>query len=301
MSDDESTHADEQYESLLADCDEALATGQAPSVLSPANTPVELRPGMERDLACIKLLRQWRACATSTAAPPLAAAAPVRLGHFEIRRELGRGGFGVVYLAFDARLRRRVALKVPRADVLVTPELRARFHQEARAAGALDHANLVPVYEAGEIGAVCYIASAYCPGVTLAQWLQERGEPMAGREAALLLVQLAEAVQHAHSRGVLHRDLKPGNILLVSGGVVSGEVSSDTTHHSPLTTPRSPTSDWPRSCRAKRWRTAGQARRSAGPSSARPVTWPRNRPPARPRTSPPQSMSMPWARSCTNC
>jgi tetratricopeptide (TPR) repeat protein len=216
MIEDESDPADEAYESILAECDEALATGQTPSALSPAGTPVEQQAGMERDLACIKLLRQWRSRAGSTAAPP-AAAPPVRLGRFEIRQELGRGGFGVVFLALDTRLGRLVALKVPRADVLVTAELRARFQQEARAASALDHPHLVPIYEAGEIGAVCYIASAYCPGVTLAQWLEQRSAPMAGREAAALLVPLAEAVQHAHSRGILHRDLKPANILLHGG------------------------------------------------------------------------------------
>src|SRR5262249_1337923 len=149
-----------------------------PGPLSQAATPAELRPGMERDLACIKLLRQWRA--GSTAASPLTGAQPVRIGRFEIRRELGRGGFGVVFLAFDAQLRREVAREVPRGEALVPPELRARFQQEARAASALDHVNLVPVYEAGEIGAVCYIASAFCPGVTLAKWLEQRSEPMAG-------------------------------------------------------------------------------------------------------------------------
>ena len=152
MTEDNSTPGDEQYELLLADCDEALATGRTPTGISEGVTPAQLPAGMERDLACIKLLRQWRAEMGLTAAAPLAGAPPVRIGRFEIRRELGRGGFGVVFLAFDSKLHREVALKVPRADALVTPELRARFQQEARAASALDHANLVPVYEAGESG-----------------------------------------------------------------------------------------------------------------------------------------------------
>jgi serine/threonine protein kinase len=127
---------------------------------------------------------------------------------------LGRGGCGVVFLAYDPQLRRQVALKVPRAETLFSPDLRARFQHEARAAAALDHPNLVPVYEAGEEGSVCYIASAYCPGVTLAAWLKERTEPVPYRLAARLIATLAEAVEHAHRHGVLHRDLKPSNVML---------------------------------------------------------------------------------------
>src|SRR5205823_9946850 len=132
--------------------------------------------------------------------------------------ELGRGAHGIVFLAHDPRLGRDVALKVPRPEAVVTPELRERFLREARAAAGLDHPGLVPVYEAGEIGPVCYIASAYCPGVTLAAWLKQRAEPVPFAEAAALVVALAEAVQHAHSRGVLHRDLKPANVLLQESG-----------------------------------------------------------------------------------
>jgi serine/threonine protein kinase len=141
-------------------------------------------------------------------------APPARLGRFAIRQELGRGGYGIVYLAYDPQLRRDVALKVPRAHLLDTDELRARFYHEARAAAALDHPNLVPIYEAGAEGGVCYIASAYCPGVSLAAWLKEHREPVPERDAAALVAALADAVQHAHSRGILHRDLKPANILL---------------------------------------------------------------------------------------
>src|SRR5262249_23226826 len=78
----------------------------------------------------------------------------------------------------------------------------------------LDHANVVPVYEAGQVGPICYIASAYCPGKNLAAWLRSQAEPVPPRAAARLMVDLARGVQHAHSRGVLHRDLKPANVLL---------------------------------------------------------------------------------------
>jgi tetratricopeptide (TPR) repeat protein len=151
--------------------------------------------------------------AANTPAPP--AAPPLsRLGRFRIHRELGRGGFGVVFLAYDARLGREVALKVPRPEALASPELRARFQQESRVAATLDHPAIVPVYEAGEEGGVCYIASAYCPGPTLAAWLREHGDPVSPADAARLVAALAEAVAHAHGRGVLHRDLKPANVLL---------------------------------------------------------------------------------------
>jgi len=137
------------------------------------------------------------------------------LGRFKIGRELGRGGFGVVYVAHDPRLGRDVALKVPRVNVLAAPDMRERFHREARAAAGLDHPNIVPVHEAGEVGTICYIVSAYCPGPTLATWLRNQTDLVPARVAAQLVVTLANGVHYAHMQGVWHRDLKPANILLV--------------------------------------------------------------------------------------
>jgi WD40 repeat protein len=208
---------DDQFTEMLVQCDEALVHGNAPTPVHGADVPDELRPRLHRGVKCLRLLDQlWP---SSTAEPALVAGIvpeePLsRLGRFQIRRELGRGGFGVVFLAHDPLLCREVALKIPRPEVLVTPDLRRRFHHEAQAAARLEHPNLVPVYEAGELGPLCYIASAYCPGITLATWLQERRTPLAWRSAAALIATLADAVQHAHSRGVLHRDLKPANVLL---------------------------------------------------------------------------------------
>lgn len=138
-----------------------------------------------------------------------------RLGRFEIRGVLGHGGFGVVYAAYDSRLQREVALKIPRLEILVAPEHRARFLREGRTLAALDHPGIVPVYEAGEEEGVLYIATGYCPGPTLGDWLSKRDQPMPSLQAAHWLIGITEGVQHAHSRGVLHRDLKPTNILLV--------------------------------------------------------------------------------------
>ncbi len=135
-------------------------------------------------------------------------------GRFRIVRELGRGGFGVVFLADDPSLGRQVALKVPRPEAVADPALRERFLRKARAAAGLDHPNVVPVYEAGQVGAVCYIVSAYCPGPTLAAWLRQQGGPVTPRRAAALIACLADGAQHAHAKGIFHRDLKPANVLL---------------------------------------------------------------------------------------
>ena len=95
------------------------------------------------------------------------------------------------------------------------------------AAAGLDHPNIVPVFEAGEEGPFCFIASAYCPGITLAAWLRARGRIVPHRIAAKLVATLAEAVEHAHRRGVLHRDLKPSNVLLEMPSARDEDVQPD--------------------------------------------------------------------------
>jgi len=127
---------------------------------------------------------------------------------------LGRGGFGVVYLAEDGHLRRLVALKIPRAETLFTPGLRQRFLLEAQATARLSHPYILPVFEPGEVGPFSFLVEAYCAGGSLADWLSQRTTPLSPRHAAQLLAAVASAVQHAHEHGVLHRDLKPANILL---------------------------------------------------------------------------------------
>jgi WD40 repeat protein/tRNA A-37 threonylcarbamoyl transferase component Bud32 len=139
---------------------------------------------------------------------------PQKFGKFVLERELGRGGHGVVFLAIDPTLGRRVALKIPRPECLDDPELKRRFFQEARAVAKLDHPGIVPLLELDSVGPVCYMASTYCSGPHLGAWLKTRQKPLSPREAAGLAADIAEAIGHAHARGVVHRDIKPQNILL---------------------------------------------------------------------------------------
>ncbi|HEY2157696.1 MAG TPA: serine/threonine-protein kinase, partial [Isosphaeraceae bacterium] len=191
-----------QVEALLA-FDAALAAGHEPAEAAGAGPPLHAAHECQR-------LLEW----VWPRAAPVPGDLPRRFGRFLLVRELGRGGFGVVFLARDTSLGREVALKLPRPGALVSPEDRRRFLREGEAAGRLDHPHIVPVYELGEYDGICYIASAYCEGGTLGGWLRGRTSPIPVREAAALVAALAGAVGHAHARGIVHRDLKPGNVLL---------------------------------------------------------------------------------------
>ena len=139
---------------------------------------------------------------------------PSRIGRHEIIERLGSGGFGVVFLARDPELERLVALKVPRVETLIHTQTRRRFIRESKTAAQLDHPNIATVYEAGSVGPVFYIASQYCPGGSLENFIEGCGGKLPPPVASEVIATLAEAVDHAHSRGILHRDIKPSNILL---------------------------------------------------------------------------------------
>lgn len=159
---------------------------------------------------------------------------------YEILKELGRGGMGVVYQARQKGLNRLVALKMILSGSHAGPAELERFHREAESVAALQHPNIVQIFEIGQVESRPYLAFEYIEGGSLAQQLG--GNPWSPRAAADLVEILARAVQFAHDRGIVHRDLKPGNILLVSGGVVNSEAVSSRsnakldTHHSPLST-----------------------------------------------------------------
>lgn len=146
-----------------------------------------------------------------------AASAPGRgFSHFELIEELGRGGMGTVYRARDHVTDRIVALKVLQAHHLNEPDLVQRFRSEVRAVTSLDHRHILPIHEVGEHDGIPFFSMKLATGGSLAQRLPEfLRHP---RKAAQLVAKIARGVQHAHERGILHRDLKPGNILLDDAG-----------------------------------------------------------------------------------
>ena len=139
------------------------------------------------------------------------------VGHFELLNELGRGGFGSVWKAHDTELDRFVAVKLPRKEQLDDEESE-QFIREARAAAQLKHPNLVSVHEVGrDDSGQLYIVSDFIQGASLAEWLQAKTPSI--KEAVELMIRLCQGVQCAHSQGVIHRDLKPQNILMDVEGV----------------------------------------------------------------------------------
>jgi hypothetical protein len=161
---------------------------------------------------------------------PPAEAAPLldlsgqRIGSYRIEQPVGCGAFGIVYRARDEQLDRDVALKVPRPEVLLDAEKLGRFESEAATAATLDHPSIVPVYTADLTGPTPFIASAYCAGPDLGEWLAKQAVPLEPEQAARFMIKVADAMHYAHGQGVLHRDLKPSNILLEPkrGGLKGG-------------------------------------------------------------------------------
>jgi serine/threonine protein kinase/formylglycine-generating enzyme required for sulfatase activity len=142
---------------------------------------------------------------------------PAQIGRYRIERVLGKGGFGVVYLAQDDQLERPVAIKVPHARLVSRPEEAAAYLTEARTVARLDHHNIVPVYDVGSTDEFpCFVVSKYIDGTDLATRLKH--ERLALHDVVEQVATVAEALHHAHRQGLVHRDIKPGNILLDKSG-----------------------------------------------------------------------------------
>jgi serine/threonine protein kinase/formylglycine-generating enzyme required for sulfatase activity len=142
---------------------------------------------------------------------------PQRIGRYRIERILGQGGFGIVYRAHDEQLQRPVAIKVPHPRLVARPEDAEAYLTEARTVAGLDHPNIVPVFDVGGTGGCpCFVVSKYIDGTDLATRLKQ--SRLSIHEAVEMVATVAEALHHAHEQGIVHRDVKPGNILLDKSG-----------------------------------------------------------------------------------
>ncbi len=148
---------------------------------------------------------------------PIRAALRKALGQqYEIQRLLGKGGMGAVYLATEAALDREVAIKVLPPDRGATQDSRDRFRREARTAAKLSHPNIVPLYTFGDVDGTLYFVMGYVKGETLASRLKREGR-LAVEESRRILIELCDALDYAHKLGIVHRDIKPDNVLIEEG------------------------------------------------------------------------------------
>src|SRR5262245_13994864 len=138
------------------------------------------------------------------------------LGPYQILNPIGAGGMGEVYKAKDARLNRTVAIKVLPQDVASDPERKQRFEREAQTIAALNHPNICVVYDVGEAGGTHYMVMEYLEGETLAARIER--SPMPREQALKCAIEIGDALDKAHSHGVVHRDVKPANIILTKAG-----------------------------------------------------------------------------------
>lgn len=167
------------------------------------------------DLVDTMLLLRQAAAADGAVAAVAPAPMPRAIGRHRIHRFAGEGGSAIVWEGFDTVLRRPVAVKVPKPAALLSATARRRFVREAEIAARLVHPHIVTIFDVGLDGGREFIAAEFCPGGSLAAWLDRHPGPLAPLVAARLVSALASAVAYAHDAGVIHRDIKPANILLI--------------------------------------------------------------------------------------
>lgn len=139
---------------------------------------------------------------------------------YEILEVIGTGGMAVVYKARCHRLNRLVAIKILREDLARDAEFRRRFHDESQAVAMLSHPNIMAVYDVSRSSEIEYIVMELIDGITLKQYMQKRGSPLSWKEALHFITQIVKALSHAHSRGIIHRDIKPQNIMVLRDGSI---------------------------------------------------------------------------------
>ncbi len=197
---------------------EAADTLGAPAWQPPPATSIRalVSAGQARgdnELLCEHELQQLQQLVEPASHPELIG----RIGRYELEQLVGRGGMGLVFRARDVELQRVVAVKTLAVHLIPLGAARERFIREARATASLSHPHIVPVYDVITDGAVPAIVMQYITGPTLQQHLSERG-PWPWQEVLQLGIQLSDALTIAHERGLVHRDIKPGNVLLEAGG-----------------------------------------------------------------------------------
>src|SRR5437899_1753703 len=140
------------------------------------------------------------------------------LRHYRIDAKIGAGGMGVVYKGWDTHLDRPVAIKVLSANAVSNPERKRRFVQEAKSASALNHPNIITVYDISNEGDIAFIAMEYVEGKTLDQLMGRRSLRLS--DTLKYAVQISDALATAHAAGIVHRDIKPANIMVTEKGLV---------------------------------------------------------------------------------